>query len=184
MTSHRIPPKEKRESHRVAAQMLAKLPVTKIPCTCRCHNGHTRAHPDEKCTCRGGQGFMAQPAEQIFLIRVSRRVLFFLSGTQAYCAIEYPEDPNHQPWMARLFAAPTRTDGAKVVEVNRQEALELAERGDDLAVSAGDGASDMSMGVGDFSQADSLADLNAGRALVAQVHRKLAEADGTLRVKP
>lgn len=114
---------------------------------------------------------MAMPTEQTYKIRLSRRVLFFLEGTGAWAVRDDPDDPDYVDVIVRALFAPRRKDGSAVVICTDAEAVELMVRGDDLAVSAGDGASDMGMGVGDPDQADSLADLNAGRALVEQVHR-------------
>lgn len=177
-------PQRKPESHRTAARVLASRPVSRRQfCTCRCHTGYSRAHFGVKCTCKGGEGFMAKPNEQVFHIRISRRVLTWLEGTGAWYVCNDPEHHDYQEAVAKVYRAVGRKDGSVTVEVNRQEALELAERGDDLVVASGDGASSMVMGMGDPDQVDALADMNAGRALVKQVHWKLSEADGTLRVE-
>jgi hypothetical protein len=107
----------------------------------------------------------------MYKIRVSQRVLFFLEGTQAWAVRKDPSNVDYVEVVVLAMNGNRRKDGSVVIDVTAEEALELAYRGDDLAVSSADGASYTGMGIGSYEQVDALADMNAGRALTEQVWR-------------
>src|SRR3954468_2113887 len=114
-------------------------------------------------------------------IRVTHRVLDWLSGTGAWQRMESAaRKPGHTLvdldaaartesdglfWLA-LFRAPRRKDGSRTVELDRDAALDLREWADYCAVANADEAGP--------EDTDALAELNAARGLMRQIDRKLA----------
>ena len=101
-------------------------------------------------------------------IRVSRTVLGWLEGTQAWHDIgRPPEEQRDDPEVIRLFAeldaTGRRSDGSVELELDLERALILREYGEYMELAARDGAG---------YDTTERAELNAARGLIRQIDRK------------
>jgi hypothetical protein len=99
-------------------------------------------------------------------VRVSRRVISDLEGSQAWYEVDIPfsrEHPDDLSLIRKIRAAPSRKDGSCTVDLTEGELNALYMRADWLMDKSRDGIS--------FGDRDALADYNAGRGLANQIER-------------